>query len=81
MAKKNYHRLENLFEPSVNTSTDRQVAMTFRCKNSKGTETDVNIRVEKYWLPVLIKAFTRIAKSDATSAEQFLQRIKESVNQ
>lgn len=75
MAKKNYQRLENEFEPSVSWG-ERQVTLNFRTLNSKGTKVDVAIKVEKYWLPNLVKEFARIAKADAAGANAFVERIK-----
>lgn len=78
MAKKNYQRLESYFEPKVIPLRERQVVISFRCKNSKGTDVNANIRIEKFWLPALIKEFARIAKADQANANRFVQQIKES---
>lgn len=79
MAKKNYQKLDNSYDPTVYGVGTREVTIRFTARNSHGTEVVTSIKIEKYMLPRLIKEFARIAKADADQSNGFVQQIKESV--
>lgn len=77
MAKKNYQRLRVEWAPVVRTNNTNTATIQFRCVNSKGTEVDAHMSVDMFWLPELVREFTKLAKQQVKNAQEFERRIKE----
>lgn len=78
MAKKNYQRLTVEWAPVVRSNNTSTATIEFRCVNSKGTEVDAHMRVDLYWLPELVREFTKLAKEQVKIAQEFERRLKAS---
>lgn len=75
MAKKSYQKLDNCYNAEIKESGPEKSVITFKGKNSKGTESVVSIIVDDYFFPYMIRDMAKIARRRKATADQRLNEV------
>lgn len=79
MAKKNYLRLSEVWNPHIYSVKQEEFEIKFSGVNGCGTQVVATARLCKHNMIAMVKRMREIAEYDASVAANFLARMKEAV--